>query len=118
MNTRTAVLTVALATASIAALAAPDPEAITPLPFEAGGLLVALPDSNAVVTEGMAALPHPITGLSEPEGLAFAPDGLLLVAEGGADRVQVFDGSGLSLGFIGVGSGLDHPAGLAVGADG
>src|SRR5256885_9174142 len=116
MNTRTAVLTLALAALNVTALATSGAPA--PAFFAPGHLLVASSGGGTVVDAGGAGFPAAVTGLSSPQDVAFTPDGSLMVSDDGSDSVLVFDGAGDAQGSIGAGSGLVDPAGLALGADG
>jgi len=118
MNTRTAVATVALACLNLTAIALQD-EA-DPVLFPSGELLIASAGSGAIAAydEGGGTLPQPVTGLSMPEDLAFAPDGTLFVSDSGIDLVFVTDASGAVLDTIGSGSPLADPSGIAFGPDG
>jgi sugar lactone lactonase YvrE len=118
MNTRTAVATVALACLNLTAIALQ--EESDPVPFPAGELLIASAGSGAVSAydEGGGTLPQPVTGLSSPQGLAFAPDGTLFVSDADSNLVLVTDASGSVLGTLGGDSPLADPAGLAFGPDG
>ena len=123
MNIRTAVVTLAFAVFGGTLLAVPGPAAPTLPPFPTGMLLVAAPGDNTVWAldsnpDPLTGLPNSITGLQGPEDLAFSTEGMLLVADGGGDRVVVFDGDGNQRGTIGEASGLLHPTGLALGAGG
>jgi sugar lactone lactonase YvrE len=123
MNIRTAALVLAFAVFSGTLVAVPGPAVLAPSPFPTGMLLVAAPDDHSVWAldsnpDPVTGLPSSITGLLDPEDLAFAPDGSLLVSDGGGDRVVVFDGDGNQRGSIGAGTGLLHPTGLALGPAG
>jgi glucose/arabinose dehydrogenase len=53
------------------------------------------------------------SGLNQPLGVAFAPDGACLVSEAGAGRIVAINGSGAS-GVDTVVDGLDKPQGILV----
>ena len=75
---------------------------------------------GATVPAGYAVAPF-ATGLAGPRFMAVAPDGTLLVAERGADRVVALpdrDGDGDADETVVVGTGYDGAHSLAFGADG
>ena len=75
---------------------------------------------GATVPDGYTVAPF-ATGLAGPRFMAVAPDGTLLVAERGADRVVALpdhDGDGVADESIVVGTGYDAAHSLAFGADG
>jgi DNA-binding beta-propeller fold protein YncE len=118
MNTRTAVATLAFAVLNLTAIALQDED--DPVPFVAGELIVVSAGSDALSAfdaEGVA-LPQPLTGLTAPEDLLFAPDGTLFIADGGSDLVLIVHAGGGLLDTVGAGSGLSSPTGLALGPDG
>ncbi|HTE04807.1 MAG TPA: NHL repeat-containing protein, partial [Planctomycetota bacterium] len=118
MNTRTAVVTVALACLNLTAIALQSED--DPALFPAGQLLVASPGSGAIAAydEGGGTLPQPVTGLQSPQDLAFASDGALFVSDADLDLVLVTDAGGTVLDALGGDSPLSQPAGLAFGPDG
>lgn len=76
--------------------------------------------TRLTVPAGYAVEPY-ATGLSGPRFMAVAPDGTLLVAERGADRIIALpdrDGDGAADETIVVGSSYDRAHSLAFGADG
>lgn len=50
-----------------------------------------------------------IAGMTNPEGIAFLPNGNLLIGDWGEDAVHQFDSTGIDLGYFASGDGLTDP---------
>jgi hypothetical protein len=52
--------------------------------------------------------------MTNPEGIAFTPEGDLLIGDWGEDAVHRFDADGNNLGYFTSGNGLTDPNGVKI----
>lgn len=116
MNARTLTCAIVLASVNVAAVVMQPDDAFDPkLLYVTSSSAAGVVPIDPVKGEVKPAL---VTGLPDPQGILFSPDGLLYMTDAVANRVLVFDADGEQVDEIGADTGLFGPTGMEIGPDG